>query len=243
MPRASGTARLAAHASLHDRVEAVSHDLIDLGRTGSVEMEPEAADTGSIVGEVLFEQRALLEERNVEVQVLGALPRLWCNRRRLKQIVTNLVRNALRHGLDGNRPRLTIDSPDLGERNRTTAALRIGDNGRGIPPAWRTRYSSPAAGCQDPCGGFRHGVGDREKIVGHYGAMSVPSLHPTEGRCLSSNCLHRVCPNPCGRPPDRTGRKWLQARSPSGPRHTPHSDPNFIPTRDSFGKLSRPPRS
>jgi len=230
-PGQSGLLELAAHVrACMTESKRFLNDLIDLGRTGSVEMDPEAADTGSIVDEVLFEQRALLEERNVEVQVLGPLPRLWCNRRRLKQIVTNLVRNALRHGLDGNRPRLTIDSPDLGERNRTTAALRIGDNGRGIPPAWRDKIFEP--GCRLPgthAEGSGMGLAIVKKIVVHYGgnvraesspdggAVFVVEL-PSIGHALTCAADRQSEPAGNGFKPDRRLG-----------HDTPHSDPQLHP--------------
>ena len=84
------------------------NDLVGLARTGRVEMEPEMADTNSVVEEVLFEQRELLSEGHVVVDVASDLPNLWCNRHRLKQVVTNLVRNAVKHGTDPSQPRLTV---------------------------------------------------------------------------------------------------------------------------------------
>ena len=215
-PGQSGLLELAAHVrACMTESKRFLNDLIDLGRTGSVDMEPEAADTGSIVDEVLFEQRALLDQRNVEVQVLGPLPRLWCNRRRLKQIVTNLVRNALRHGLDADRPRLTIDSPDLGERNSTSAALRIGDNGRGVPPAWRDKIFAP--GCRLPgtdAEGSGMGLAIVRKIVSHYtgsvrvesspggGAAFVVEL-PSLGSAAACPADRQTAPAGTGFKPDR----------------------------------------
>lgn len=206
------------------------NDLIDLARTGSVEMEPEAADTGAIVGEVLFEQRALLEERNVDVQVLAPFPRLWCNRHRLKQIVTNLVRNALRHGLDGAHPRLILDSPDLGERNGTTAALRVCDNGPGIPPAWLERIFQP--GCRLPgtrAEGSGMGLAIVRKIVSHYGGVVRAESSPNGGAAFVVE-LPSV-ERPATKPDEPQGQSPANAfqRDRRLDHDTPHDDPRLHP--------------
>ena len=67
-------------------------DLIALGRTGAVQMEPSRVELNDVVAEVLFEQQPLFDARNIEVQVARSLPAVWCNPNRVKQVVTNLVR-------------------------------------------------------------------------------------------------------------------------------------------------------
>ncbi|NQT16049.1 MAG: hypothetical protein HQ582_25055, partial [Planctomycetes bacterium] len=72
-------------------------DLSDLARKGSVGMEPSTVDVADLVGEVLFEQRELLADRGVQVDLQRPMAKVSCNRHRLKQVLTNLVRNAVKH--------------------------------------------------------------------------------------------------------------------------------------------------
>ena len=67
-------------------------DLTTVARTGTVQMEPSRVELPIIVEEVLFEQRELLAERDVQVERAADLPAVWCNPCRVKQVLTNLSR-------------------------------------------------------------------------------------------------------------------------------------------------------
>jgi light-regulated signal transduction histidine kinase (bacteriophytochrome) len=123
-------------------------DLVDLARTGTVDMEPSQVELADVVDEVLFEQRELLAERGVEVEVRRPLARVWCNPRRLKQVVANLVRNAVKHGCDPNRRQMAVWSTIGGPAgadgsSRGLVALRVHDNGPGIEPEFRQEIFLP----------------------------------------------------------------------------------------------------
>lgn len=157
------------------------NDLVGLARTGRVEMEPELADTDGVVEEVLFEQRDLFTERSVVVEVAGPLPKLWCNRHRLKQVITNLVRNAVKHGTAPGDPRLTIRGEgNCGESGM--ALLRIHDNGPGIPPEWRDEIFMPGRRLPDTrAEGSGMGLAIVRKIVQHYGGSVRVESGPEGG--------------------------------------------------------------
>jgi len=156
------------------------NDLVGLARTGRVEMEPELTDTESVVEEVLFEQRELFADRNVAVEVCGPLPKLWCNRHRLKQVITNLVRNAAKHGMDAREPKLKISGEGDGSAPGM-ASLSIHDNGSGIRPEWREEIFMPGRRLPDTrVEGSGMGLAIVRKIVQHYGG-SVCVESGTEG--------------------------------------------------------------
>ncbi|REJ95178.1 MAG: sensor histidine kinase [Planctomycetota bacterium] len=117
-------------------------DLVTLGKTGQLDVRPADVDLNEIVEAVLFEQRDLLAEREIQVEVQPGLPRLWCHAERLKQIVTNLVRNAARHGCDARNPRLAIrGGKTLGEQ--AIGWFQVVDNGPGIPQQQRASIFQP----------------------------------------------------------------------------------------------------
>jgi len=119
-------------------------DLITLGKTGRVDMQPEVVDLADIVQSIRFEQRDLLAERGITFSVEGELPQLWSNAARVKQIVTNLVRNAARHGCDAIRPRITIRGGQAFGPG-AMAWFRVADNGRGIDRKYREEIFKPGA--------------------------------------------------------------------------------------------------
>jgi signal transduction histidine kinase len=167
-------------------------DLARLARTGSVEMQSARVGLADVVDEVLFEQRELLEQRNVRVDVAQPLGHVWCNRQRVKQIVTNLVRNAIKHGCDPERPAIHIAaeraqaSPrDLAGRPRVV--LRVEDNGPGIEPAQRQRVFLPGvrlAGAAAEGSGM--GLAIVRKIAEYYGGTAWVDEHAAGAAILVS---------------------------------------------------------
>ncbi len=107
-------------------------DVTRLSTSGAVEMEPEPVEVGAILDRVLAEQAALLAERGVEVRVCGSLPAVWCHPERLKQVLTNLLRNAVLHGCAPERPRVVLQRCAPPGGDDSLAAVRIHDNGPGI---------------------------------------------------------------------------------------------------------------
>lgn len=114
-------------------------DLVALGQTGVVQMEPARVELREVVAEVLFEQQPLLAARSIRVTVAPDLPAVWCNPNRVKQVLTNLVRNAARHGCDATHPEIRVETITCPGRwaakHGKQVWLRIFDNGRGIPAA------------------------------------------------------------------------------------------------------------
>jgi signal transduction histidine kinase len=147
-------------------------DLVTLAKTGSVQMEPARVELGPLVDEVLFEQTELLDERGVRVKVAAGLPAVWCNVGRVRQVFTNLVRNAVRHGCAAEGPEIAIGPIDSPRAEAATGFvwLRIHDNGRGIPEPSREEIFLPGkrlAGAHES--GVGMGLAIVRKIIDHYG--------------------------------------------------------------------------
>lgn len=161
-------------------------DLARLARTGTVEMEPRRVELAPMVDQVLFEQHDLLQQRGIEVTVDRPLPAVWCNEGRLKQIVTNLIRNAACHGCDPISPRITIGparpraiagahSPGAVARTNPAGdagmvAFRIHDNGPGIDPRFREEVFLPGRRLANSrAEGSGMGLAIVKDLVDHYG--------------------------------------------------------------------------
>jgi signal transduction histidine kinase len=178
---------------------ALLDDLVQLARTGAVDMEPARTDLEPIVAEVVFEQRDLLARRGIRVAVERPLPACWCNPLRLKQVVTNLVRNAALHGCRRESPRIDIGRADtarlgisddtarlgLPDDGKTWAVFCVRDNGPGIDPRHREEIFLPGRRLGDRDGeGTGLGLAIVRKIVGYYGGLAYVDPEYREGTSM-----------------------------------------------------------
>ncbi len=156
-------------------------DLTRLSTAGTVEMEPQPIELTGLVDRVLAEQAALLEERSVEVQVRDPLPAVWCNPIQLKQVLTNLLRNALLHGCDRRRPRVVVEACDPPDGDDSLAAVRIHDNGPGIDPRRRREIFLPGRRlAEGTSNGSGWGLPTSRRIAERFGGSLV----------LDTDCRH-----------------------------------------------------
>lgn len=108
-------------------------ELLHLARAGQAVAEPEELGFGAVVEEALRLVAPALQARGAEVRVAPDLPRVRGDRRRLVQVVANLVSNAVKFMGDQPEPRI-----EIGWRlGREGPAFYVRDNGSGIDPAHR----------------------------------------------------------------------------------------------------------
>jgi signal transduction histidine kinase len=143
------------------RSEAVDHDLEEIGdiisrnvgrsvsmvndllALAEAELEPtdlSPVPVRTVVDAVLDERRGFLEEYNVEILCDDDMGTVVANETHLYQIFTNLIGNALRHGLS-DKTRITIRY--LGEVDPGGHRYLVRDNGPGIPPESMERIFIP----------------------------------------------------------------------------------------------------
>ncbi len=115
-------------------MQSLISDLLELSRIGRLDPPPEGPlDLRGLAQEVL--DGARLGHPAAVLEIRGQLPYLLVNDVRLRQLLTNLVDNALRHG---GREDLTVRVSAA----RTSAGgvrLLVADDGRGIPAEYRAR--------------------------------------------------------------------------------------------------------
>lgn len=99
-------------------------------RSGAMSLDREPVDVGELVEDIVFATAPLMNGKNQTVSV--TLDDGLCvegDRRRIEQVLTNIVMNAHHHTPEGTT--ITV----IGERQDGTAMITISDDGPGIAPA------------------------------------------------------------------------------------------------------------
>jgi signal transduction histidine kinase len=110
-------------------------DLLELSRIGRVVHPPEDVPLGGLVREALELLKGQLEPRGIVVEVAPDLPVVRADRRRLLEVLQNLLENAAKFSGGQERPRIELAMrEDGGER-----VFFVRDNGRGIEPRFLER--------------------------------------------------------------------------------------------------------
>lgn len=142
-----GTPQAAADDRLRQKIEridraaehmrALIEDLLDLSRikSGQLELELRPCAPEAIVEESVEAVRPLAQEKNIrlEVDVASGGRQVLCDQRRLRQVFSNLLGNALKFTPAGGRIRVVArDQPD-------SVCFSVNDTGSGIPREHQAR--------------------------------------------------------------------------------------------------------
>ncbi len=116
------------------------NDLLDAEklRAGKFEILPEWLVIDEVLQEALLLNRAFAERYQVQLVAARSLPetRVFADRKRLLQVLTNLVSNAAKFSPEGEA--VELDLEDHGSRVR----INVRDRGPGIPKAFRAKIFS-----------------------------------------------------------------------------------------------------
>ncbi len=106
------------------------NDVLDLARVeaGRLELRREAVDLGLAVTEAVNGLRPLADRKNLELRVDAPSIEVTVDRGRFRQIIYNLVSNAIKYTHDGGSIRVTVS------RVADEIRIAVGDSGVGIAP-------------------------------------------------------------------------------------------------------------
>lgn len=115
-----------------DRMATLVSDLTEISRieSGNLRIEPRAVPVWDVIDEVVTSTKTQLSEKNqvLTVDIPEELPKSWCDRTRLAQILTNLISNANKYSPEGASIRVQALRKD------GSIQIKVEDNGHGMTP-------------------------------------------------------------------------------------------------------------
>ena len=161
------------------RVDGLVRELLDLARPAALQTEP--LDVHDVLGDVAVLARGIPgADRITFVERYDpSLPRLMGDELKLKQVVLNLVRNALDALSEREDPVVTFETSvaslrlrQASGRSRPLARISIQDNGAGIPEPMLTRLFTPFATSKPSGTGLGLAI-SRRIVEAHGGRIEV----------------------------------------------------------------------
>ncbi len=187
------------------------NDVLDISQitAGQMAVVKEQVDPCSVIIEAANMVRVLIESKGLEFKTIipDSLPILLIDQTRIRQIILNLLNNAVRFTERGNITlQVIVDATHL--------KIRVADTGTGIPPEDLERvfeeFHQLDSSLSKPHGGTGlgfdqiaacRGLFDHIQIAG----LRIPQRHPV----VVFGCQHYVTRRPAGTvPPRRLGRNW-----------------------------------
>lgn len=168
-----------------DDIEQLSKDLLEVGSTRWEAMfNPQRLPLAPIAAEAILELEKLWVNRSLELHtdVPGDLPDVYADQRRMRQVLLNLIENALKFTPDGGEVNLS-----LLHRTSQWVQVSVSDSGPGIPMEeqqriFQDRVRLPQTAAQ--ASGFGVGLSVCRRIVEVHGGRIWVVSAPGEGACF-----------------------------------------------------------
>jgi len=112
-----------------DRMRSLIRDLLDVARieTGTLSVAPEPSDTATLVDEARIMFVSSGRTNRIQIDVAPDLPQVMTDRRRIVQVLSNLLSNAAKHSNELST--ITVRAV----RKQFQVVVSVSDEGRGIP--------------------------------------------------------------------------------------------------------------
>jgi len=160
-----------------NRLEELIDNLLDMSQmeAGALRIQREPVQLRGLLREAVENAQRRTEAHWFVVDLPSELPRVWADPRRIRQVLNNLLENAIKYSPDGG---------EISVRCEVDAArviVSIADRGVGIPPALRARIFDPFFQVD---GSSTRGVGGsglglaivKGIIAAHHGAIWVEPI-------------------------------------------------------------------
>jgi signal transduction histidine kinase len=117
-----------------DRLTEIIDNLLDMSQVeaGVLRVKKESTQLRQLIREVVDEMRMRTEAHYFVVDLPSELPRVWADARRIRQVLTNLIGNAIKYTKAGQ---ITVAF----EVEQDHVVVSVSDQGEGIPPEYRDK--------------------------------------------------------------------------------------------------------
>ncbi len=188
--------RLAAHArealdekskdylermqSAAGRMKQLIEDLLNYSRVTTQAMPFEAVSLDDLIGETLVMLELRIAETGGQVEIAGKLPAVHGDRSQLRQLIQNLLSNALKYHRHDLPPRIIISGQELAEG---LAEITVTDNGIGFDEKYLDRIFLPfqRLHTREEYEGTGIGLAISQKIVHRHGGTITGRSQPGAG--------------------------------------------------------------
>ncbi len=168
-----------------EEIEMLSKDLLEVGSTRwEALFNPQKSNLTNITAEVILELEKLWLSRGVGINtdIPSDLPWVFADTRRMRQVLLNLIENALKFSKDGETITITML-----HRTNQWVQVSICDNGRGIPEEeqeriFLDRVRLPQTSSETA--GFGIGLSVCRRIVEVHGGKIWVVSEPDKGSCF-----------------------------------------------------------
>ncbi|OQY79924.1 MAG: hypothetical protein B6D41_21850 [Chloroflexi bacterium UTCFX4] len=160
-----------------NRLEELIDNLLDMSQmeAGALRIQREPVQLRGLLREAVENAQRRTEAHWFVVDLPSELPRVWADPRRIRQVLNNLLENAIKYSPDGGEISVRC------EVEATRVIVSIADRGVGIPPALRARVFDPFFQVD---GSSTRGVGGsglglaivKGIIAAHHGAIWVEPM-------------------------------------------------------------------
>ena len=169
-------------SSAAERMQTLINDLLQLSRVVTRAEPFSAIDLGEVVGEVLRDLELLIERSDATVEV-DSLPTIDADPTQLRQLLQNLIQNALKFRLDDRKPVVRIHAEIDRQPTGDLCRLTVQDNGIGFDEKYLDRIFNPfqrlhGRGEYDGSG---MGLAICRRIADRHGGQITASSAPGEG--------------------------------------------------------------
>lgn len=110
-------------------------DLLELSRVGRQINQSAGFSLNETCHDVLRMMQGLIDERDAEVVIENGMPEVFADQARIREVIKNLVENAIKFTPPDRRPRVEISA----EPGNGSVLCRVCDNGPGIDPRYHDR--------------------------------------------------------------------------------------------------------
>jgi two-component system clock-associated histidine kinase SasA len=168
-----------------DDIEALSLDLLEVGTTRwEALFNPQRLALVRVAAEAILELEKLWVGRDLELvtDIPADLPDVYADQRRMRQVLLNLLENALKFTPEGGRVSLT-----LLHRTSQWVQMSVCDSGPGIPPEEQERIFLDRVRLPQTSGttsGFGVGLSVCRRIADVHGGRIWVVSEPGEGACF-----------------------------------------------------------